>query len=295
MRRAVLILAVALGAAAVFASRAQAGYVGDRTTKKYHRLKCPRVRQIKPENVVYFKTILNAFRSGYTPCRHCLQPHPARWRKPVKAREQEKVPLHGEKRRHVHRLRPKHKARRVKNAPRTLTETVFDVPANRSWMDTGVCVPDGAGLEIRASGNILDKEPRSIWQRSGPWDPDGLNPFGKPNHDDRKKQLYYLQGKIAGRKIRLGSRFAATVKRGGRLFIRVKDKPSACANNRGILTIEARVLEPLPPKPTPDDKSPPKKESSGKGKKQEPRGRRNKPAPKKTDDAEPLPEITNKP
>ncbi len=46
-------------------------YVGNKSTKKFHRLNCPWGRKISAHNNVYFKTREEAVKQGYIPCKVC--------------------------------------------------------------------------------------------------------------------------------------------------------------------------------------------------------------------------------
>ncbi|QIB68631.1 hypothetical protein Ami103574_04540 [Aminipila butyrica] len=52
-------------------TQAEAAYVGNNGTKKYHKLDCRYVNSIKAENVAYFKTKLDATAVGYEACKVC--------------------------------------------------------------------------------------------------------------------------------------------------------------------------------------------------------------------------------
>ncbi|WP_312647525.1 stalk domain-containing protein [Aminipila sp.] len=52
-------------------TQAEATYVGNSSTKKYHKLDCRYADSIKAENVVYFKTKTDATTAGYEPCKVC--------------------------------------------------------------------------------------------------------------------------------------------------------------------------------------------------------------------------------
>lgn len=46
-------------------------YVGNKSSKKFHRLDCPWAKKISERNRVYFKTREEAIKQGYTPCSVC--------------------------------------------------------------------------------------------------------------------------------------------------------------------------------------------------------------------------------
>ncbi|MHC1723967.1 MAG: stalk domain-containing protein [Aminipila sp.] len=52
-------------------TQAEATYVGNSSTKKYHKLDCRYANSIKAENVVYFKTKTDATTAGFEPCKVC--------------------------------------------------------------------------------------------------------------------------------------------------------------------------------------------------------------------------------
>ena len=265
MLRMAVMLAAAMGLAGMLQLTAEAGYAGDRATREYHRLQCPKVRDIKPGNVQYFSGEREAQRSGYRPCVLCLAKGAVVMQAPIKLGK-EKVELRGDQRQRVYRLRPRKKITPRKSNPPAIAQVEFNMPTNRSWMDTGVDVPPGAHLEIRAQGNLLDNEPRSLWRRPGPWNPDGLNPAGKPSHRNSRRRLYYLQGKLARTAFRIGSAYDGKAPSGGRLYIRVRDNLRSYGNNRGIYVVKLRVVRPRPPEPKPGEAPAKGKAPPGEGK-----------------------------
>lgn len=46
-------------------------YVGNISSKKYHKLSCKTAKKIKPKNRKYFKTKEEAEKLGYVPCKVC--------------------------------------------------------------------------------------------------------------------------------------------------------------------------------------------------------------------------------
>ena len=46
-------------------------YVGSKSGTKYHLTTCPGAKQIKPENKIYFASVIEAAASGYTPAANC--------------------------------------------------------------------------------------------------------------------------------------------------------------------------------------------------------------------------------
>lgn len=47
-------------------------YIGNRSSRRFHRPSCPLGRQISSANVITFKSREDAFKAGYCPCRKCL-------------------------------------------------------------------------------------------------------------------------------------------------------------------------------------------------------------------------------
>jgi micrococcal nuclease len=50
----------------------QAGYVGNRNSRRFHLPRCPEVKRIAPQNRIRFSKSWNAFWAGYAPSRECL-------------------------------------------------------------------------------------------------------------------------------------------------------------------------------------------------------------------------------
>lgn len=46
-------------------------YVGNKSSKKFHKLDCPWAKKISERNRVYFKTREEAIKQGYIPCSVC--------------------------------------------------------------------------------------------------------------------------------------------------------------------------------------------------------------------------------
>lgn len=55
----------------ILASAASKKYVGNRNTKKFHRLSCRNVKRMKKSNKVYFSTRKKAVKARYKACKHC--------------------------------------------------------------------------------------------------------------------------------------------------------------------------------------------------------------------------------
>lgn len=55
----------------ILASAASKKYVGNRNTKKFHRLSCRDVKRMKKSNKVYFSTRKKAVKARYKACKHC--------------------------------------------------------------------------------------------------------------------------------------------------------------------------------------------------------------------------------
>ncbi|MEO0248925.1 MAG: Ada metal-binding domain-containing protein [candidate division WOR-3 bacterium] len=49
-------------------------FVGSLKSNKYHHPACSAAKQIKPENLVTFKTAKEAQEAGYIPCKICKPP-----------------------------------------------------------------------------------------------------------------------------------------------------------------------------------------------------------------------------
>ncbi len=56
---------------------AKAGYVGTKSTKRFHALSCAQGRKVGAANRVYFSSLREAFAAGYSPARECT-PWPAK-------------------------------------------------------------------------------------------------------------------------------------------------------------------------------------------------------------------------
>lgn len=50
---------------------ASEGYVGTRSSRRFHRLSCPYALRISVRNRQYFSSLRSAFAAGYSPCRTC--------------------------------------------------------------------------------------------------------------------------------------------------------------------------------------------------------------------------------
>jgi micrococcal nuclease len=59
------------------ASPAPGGYVGSKSSLRFHRPSCPNAGKIKRSNRISFSTLRQAFEAGYAPARECT-PWPAR-------------------------------------------------------------------------------------------------------------------------------------------------------------------------------------------------------------------------
>jgi len=46
-------------------------YIGNRSTRVFHTLSCPKIENLAPENSVPFRSRLEIQRMGYKPCSHC--------------------------------------------------------------------------------------------------------------------------------------------------------------------------------------------------------------------------------
>jgi methylphosphotriester-DNA--protein-cysteine methyltransferase len=54
---------------------AEGKFCGSRESDKYHYPECRYVKEIKPENLVWFKDEYDAVRQGYRPCQVCKPPN----------------------------------------------------------------------------------------------------------------------------------------------------------------------------------------------------------------------------
>jgi methylphosphotriester-DNA--protein-cysteine methyltransferase len=70
--RHLLLLIIVFGlSVSVFA---EGKFCGSRESDKYHYPECRYVKEIKPENLVWFKDEYDAVRQGYRPCQVCKPP-----------------------------------------------------------------------------------------------------------------------------------------------------------------------------------------------------------------------------
>jgi endonuclease YncB( thermonuclease family) len=46
-------------------------YVGNRNSKRFHKVSCPLGKKIRPDHHLFFKSKRDAFWEGYSPCREC--------------------------------------------------------------------------------------------------------------------------------------------------------------------------------------------------------------------------------
>jgi len=49
-------------------------YVGSSQSNKYHLVDCKWAKKISPKNLVKFKTVAEAKKAGYVPCKVCKPP-----------------------------------------------------------------------------------------------------------------------------------------------------------------------------------------------------------------------------
>lgn len=49
------------------------GYIASKDGKSYHKPSCALAKNIKPENLVTFKTKAEAEKAGYSPCKVCFK------------------------------------------------------------------------------------------------------------------------------------------------------------------------------------------------------------------------------
>jgi methylphosphotriester-DNA--protein-cysteine methyltransferase len=68
-----LLLTIALALSGL-ALAADYKYVGSRKSDKYHYPTCSAAKQIKPDNLIIFKTAKEARDAGYIPCKICKPP-----------------------------------------------------------------------------------------------------------------------------------------------------------------------------------------------------------------------------
>jgi hypothetical protein len=52
-------------------TKSEAAYIGNSSTKKFHRLDCRYADQISPTNIIYFKQRADAVNTGYDACKVC--------------------------------------------------------------------------------------------------------------------------------------------------------------------------------------------------------------------------------
>lgn len=65
---AILVLSLLSGIAALAAANP---YVGNKNSKKYHKVSCRFVKEMKPENRTEFPSIQAAEEAGYVACKVC--------------------------------------------------------------------------------------------------------------------------------------------------------------------------------------------------------------------------------
>jgi micrococcal nuclease len=73
----ILCLVLLLGLAGAGAAQEKKPYIGNKNSKKYHTQECVWAGKISPKNRVEFRSVEEAEKAGYIPCKVC-KPHEKR-------------------------------------------------------------------------------------------------------------------------------------------------------------------------------------------------------------------------
>jgi len=206
------------------ALREMVALTADVRAKVYHRVGCPALVRVPLAAQKPFSTYSEGRDLGCKPCPECKPPSLEELRDAEAAAERE-VP---------DALKPE---ARVKAD--LVNEEIVSVPANRSYVETGIRVEKGQFVLLRAWGRIKVSSNVAPGGELPLWGPDGTTVKGKPR--------YCLMARVGSQVVQAGRERGFQVERAGVLSLGVLDEPDGYKDNEGAFEVWVRVLTPRGP------------------------------------------------